>query len=192
MTSWWWVRHGPTHAKGMVGWSDLPADLSDMAAIDRLAAYLPKDALVVSSDLKRTIATADAIARGRKRLRHATALREIHFGAWEGKTFDEIARTDPETARDYWTTPGEVSPPNGESWNEVGARVAQFVKRINQRHPGKDIIAVAHFAVILTQLQRAAAMPAKSALTFKIDNLSVTKIDFLDPGWRVSRVNCLP
>ncbi|MCX8953857.1 histidine phosphatase family protein, partial [Ruegeria sp. NA] len=30
------VRHGPTHAKTMVGWSDLPADLSDTAALRRL------------------------------------------------------------------------------------------------------------------------------------------------------------
>ncbi|HHL22744.1 MAG TPA: histidine phosphatase family protein, partial [Aliiroseovarius sp.] len=29
MISWWWLRHGPTHAKGLVGWSDVPADLSD-------------------------------------------------------------------------------------------------------------------------------------------------------------------
>ena len=37
MTRLWWVRHGPTHAKAMVGWRDLPADLSDTAALARLA-----------------------------------------------------------------------------------------------------------------------------------------------------------
>ena len=35
------VRHGPTHAKTMVGWSDLPADLSDTAALARLSDHLP-------------------------------------------------------------------------------------------------------------------------------------------------------
>ena len=55
------VRHGPTHAKSMVGWSDLPADLSDTAALARLEAALPREAVVISSDLIRAVATADAI-----------------------------------------------------------------------------------------------------------------------------------
>jgi len=33
MTTLWLVRHGPTHAKAMIGWTDLPADLSDAGAI---------------------------------------------------------------------------------------------------------------------------------------------------------------
>ncbi|KKL74425.1 hypothetical protein LCGC14_2065050, partial [marine sediment metagenome] len=43
----WWVRHGPTGATGMLGWGDLPADLSDKAALGRLAAHLPDDAVLV-------------------------------------------------------------------------------------------------------------------------------------------------
>ncbi|MEN8741466.1 MAG: histidine phosphatase family protein, partial [Phaeobacter gallaeciensis] len=61
MTRLFLVRHGPTHAKSMVGWSDLPADLSDSAALHRLSAALPEDALVVSSDLSRAADTASAI-----------------------------------------------------------------------------------------------------------------------------------
>ena len=37
MTTWHWVRHGPTHQKSFVGWRDVPADLSDHAQIERLA-----------------------------------------------------------------------------------------------------------------------------------------------------------
>ena len=36
MTDIFLIRHGPTHAKGMVGWSDLAADLSDTQALARL------------------------------------------------------------------------------------------------------------------------------------------------------------
>ncbi|MGL6209472.1 MAG: histidine phosphatase family protein, partial [Paracoccaceae bacterium] len=59
MTRFFWVRHGPTHAKTMVGWTDLPADLSDTAALDRLKATLPQGAVTISSDLIRATATAD-------------------------------------------------------------------------------------------------------------------------------------
>jgi len=192
MTTWWWIRHGPTHADGLIGWTDLPADLSDLKALARLEAHLPGDALVVSSDLSRSIATADAIQANRDRLAHAPALREMNFGTWEAKTFQEVSKTDPEISRAYWTTPGEVAPPEGESWNGAGDRVSAFVQDINVLHKGRHIIAVAHFGVILTQLQRAGRMSAKSAMSFKIDNLSVTRLEFLDPQWRVLGVNHCP
>ncbi|MDG1167584.1 MAG: histidine phosphatase family protein, partial [Sulfitobacter sp.] len=58
MTVWHWVRHGPTHEKTFVGWRDVPADLSDRALIGRLNSYLPSEAVVVSSDLIRSVTTA--------------------------------------------------------------------------------------------------------------------------------------
>src|SRR5690606_31355347 len=82
MTRLWLVRHGPTHARGMCGWSDLPANLSDHEAINRLSLYLP-DAPIVASDLVRAIATASAIGGDRPRLPHDPDLREMHFGDWE-------------------------------------------------------------------------------------------------------------
>ena len=73
-TDWYWVRHGPTHAKTLIGWTDLPADLSDQDQIARLDAWLPRDAALVSSDLRRAVATADAIGGGRMRLPHEPGL----------------------------------------------------------------------------------------------------------------------
>lgn len=192
MTTWWWVRHGPTHANGLVGWTDRPADLSDTAAIGRLHDFLPNQAVVVSSDLIRCVHTADALQGNRARLPHAPSIRELNFGDWEDKTFAEVSQTDPESSRAYWSKPGDIKPPNGESWNETSARVADFVDQMNQSHRGQHIIAVAHFGVILTQVQRASQISAKSALSFKIDNLSVTRIEFLDPHWRIHMVNHLP
>jgi alpha-ribazole phosphatase len=90
MSRFFWVRHGPTHARAMVGWTDLPADLSDTAQLARLSAHLPQDALVVSSDLIRAHDTATAIQGGRLRLPDDPSLREIHFGDWEMAEFDTV------------------------------------------------------------------------------------------------------
>ena len=30
MTNWYWIRHGPTHLKSLVGWSDVDVDLSNI------------------------------------------------------------------------------------------------------------------------------------------------------------------
>ncbi len=73
-TRLFWVRHGPTHANGLVGWADLPADLSDTARIARLDAHLPRPAMLVSSDLSRAAATADTLAQHRTRLQNDPAL----------------------------------------------------------------------------------------------------------------------
>ena len=117
------VRHGPTHAKGMIGWTDLPADLSDTKALARLDAHLPKAARIVSSDLVRTIETANAIQAERTRLAHDSDLREMHFGAWENRSFKDVSADTPDQVRAFYENPGDIAPPNGESWNMVRARV---------------------------------------------------------------------
>ncbi|QDI74708.1 MULTISPECIES: histidine phosphatase family protein [Leisingera] len=186
------IRHGPTHAKSMVGWSDLPADLSDSAALARLSAYLPADALVVSSDLSRAAETATAIQGQRQRLPHVRALREIHFGAWELRTWAEVDAEDPERIRAYWETPGDVTPPGGESWHQVCNRVNAAVDGLIGAHRGRDLIVVGHFGQILTQIQRAELLTAEEAFAHRIDNLSVSEISHGPDGWRTGVINHLP
>nr|WP_174826128.1 histidine phosphatase family protein [Ruegeria arenilitoris] len=186
------VRHGPTHAKTIVGWSDLPADLSDEATIARLHDHLPEGALVISSDLSRAVDTASAIQGTRRRLPHHRDLREIHFGRWELRGFKDIEAEDPELSFAYWDNPGDVRPPEGESWNEVRARVDAVIDRLIADHTGRDLVIVAHFGVILTQVQRALDISAYEAFSHRIDNLSVTDITHHGDRWSVGRINHLP
>jgi broad specificity phosphatase PhoE len=184
------VRHGPTHHKGLVGHSDIPADLSDTDAITWLSDRLPQDAVMISSDLQRTVKTADAIQGARTRLPHNPDLRENAFGTWELRRFDDVAAEDPELSMEFWTEPGDAAPPNGESWNQFCARVNTGIDNVIAEHAGKDIIIVAHFGVILTQIQRASNMSAKSVFSFVIDNLSITQIDHLgEDTWRIKGIN---
>ncbi len=176
MTTWHWIRHGPTHQKTFTGWRDVPADLSDTAAIARLSTHLPDDAIVVSSDLTRAVNTADAIRGDRRRLPHDPALREFHFGTWDGVHFSTVAEWHPELSRAYWETPGDHRPPGGESWHQSAARVAMAVRRIEANHPNAHIIAVAHFGVILTQIQAVLGLSSYEVLVHKIDPLSVTTL----------------
>ena len=173
----------------MVGWSDIPADLSDTSALERLRSYLPA-APVVSSDLIRASATADALLR-ETRLPHDSLLREINFGDWELRRFSEVEAEDPERIRAYWETPGDIAPPNGESWNTVRARVDTAIDRyLELGHPA--LIVVGHFGVILTQVQRALGITAYEAFGHKIDNLSVTTIKTDGEDWTAEVINHLP
>ena len=182
----WWVRHGPTHQKAMVGWSDVPADLSDTGKLARLRAILPV-APVISSDLARARMTADAIEDNRPRLPHDPNLREIHFGAWELRRFDEVEAETPDLIRDYWDKPGDIAPPGGESWNTVRDRVTAATDRV-MAMPGPDVIIVAHMGAILTQVQRALAITALKAFSHRVDPLSVTCLAY-DGHWRLQMIN---
>lgn len=183
------VRHGPTHAKTMIGWSDIPADLSDTAQIDRLRLALP-NAPVVSSDLIRATATADCF-QPKTRLPNDQNLREINFGDWEQRSFADVEAEDPERIRAYWENPGDIAPPNGESWNAVKQRVDTAVDGYIADGYA-DLIIVAHFGVILTQVQRALGISAYQAFSHKIDNLSVTNLHLSPSGWRVLKINHAP
>ena len=187
-TTVWWVRHGPTHCPDMVGWTDLPADLSDTAALARLAAFLP-DAPVVSSDLVRAVATADAIQGARPRLPHASGLREINFGAWEMQSAAALYAADPDRLTAYWTDPSDVRPPGGESFSDLAMRVNAALDPLLV--PG-DLIVVAHFGVILTQLRRARACGVPEVLAQRVDNLSVTALRRDGGGWTETLVNHRP
>jgi alpha-ribazole phosphatase len=190
MTDWYWVRHGPTHEKTFVGWRDVPADLSNQPLINRVARYLPNNAVVVSSDLIRSITTADALSTGRKRLAHEHGIREFNFGDWDGMHFSDVAKTDPVLSRAYWEKPGDVAAPNGESWNVAAARARIVVDRLSRKH--SSIIAVAHFGIILTQVQRALGASAYDCLANKIDNFSVTHLKEDNGAWSLNCINYLP
>ena len=188
MTQLYLVRHGPTHAKVMVGWTDLPADLSDHAALNRLNANLP-DAPVVSSDLGRAITTADCLSATRPRLPHDPALREIHFGDWEMCSFARAEAENPALIRRFWEEPGQHAAPAGESWDDLTGRVWAALDRYADH---ETLIIVAHFGSILSAVQRGLGISASAVFAHKIDNLSVTEVSFDGANWSAGRINHRP
>ena len=188
MTRFWLVRHGPTHEKAFTGWRDVPADLSDRAALDRLAAFLPAEALVTSSDLGRSTSTADAIAGTRRRLPPRRDLREFDFGVWDGLTFAEVDAMDSALCRCFWEQPGDVAPPGGESWNAVAARVEAAMTDLARDYHGAEIVIVGHMGMIMTAIARCGGTPYQ-AMGHRIDNLSVTDITIGLPDWRIGTIN---
>ncbi|MBL4806922.1 MAG: histidine phosphatase family protein [Rhodobacteraceae bacterium] len=191
---WWWVRHGPTHATSFIGHTDMPADLSDVKKIKRLHDLLPDDADLISSDLIRASATADAVAGNRNRLAHAASIREMHFGDWEAREFASVAESDPELSRAFWENPGNACPPNGESWNNFSQRIHGAIAEISATSTAENIIAVAHFGTILAAIQLAGNLSPKSVFSFRIENLSVTRLEFAreSGAWSIQGVNHVP
>ncbi len=189
MTRLHWVRHAPTHARTMLGWTDRAADLSDTAALARIAAALPSPAVIVSSDLSRAAATADMLRGPRTRLPSDPRLREIHFGAWEDRSFAEIEAGTPLRVRDFWLNAGPSRAPGGETWDELQTRVWQAVDSLVEAWPDQDVVIVAHFGTILTALQRALGLTVQQAFAHRIEPLSLTRMTSAGGRWSVEAVN---
>ena len=66
-------------------------------------------------------------------------LREIGYGKWEGSTLAELQMADPELYARRQTEKWTVSPPGGESYVEVQARVTDWYGSLKG-----DTVAVAH------------------------------------------------
>lgn len=192
MTHVWLVRHGPTHEKAFVGWRDVPADLSDTGLIQRVHDYLPKNALVISSDLRRAHDTATAIAGTRERLASCADLREINFGAWDGLTFDAVAARDPVLSRKYWEEPGDIAAPDGESWNTAAARFTSRIDGLIATHQPAHLVVVVHMGVIMTQIQKANRSTPYAAMGHQIDNFSTTDMRWDGRTWSIGAINHIP
>lgn len=201
VTRWWWVRHAPVpNPEGRCyGQGDKDCDVSDIESFEGLSAMLPDDALLVTSDLLRTKKTAAAIAEAGLNLPdpiEETSLREQSFGAWQGMTYPEI--WDSRGSRHpYWLAPAYERPPEGESFADVLARLAPTVNRLTRDHAGRDIVSVGHGGTVRAALAVALGLQAEAALTFTIENLSLTRIDHIDTAdgathWRVVAVNQRP
>ena len=72
----------------------------------------------------------------------------------------------------------------------AAARSRVVVDRLCAQH--NTIIAVAHFGIILTQVQRALRVSAYECLAHKIDNYSVTHLHEDKGQWQVKCINFLP
>jgi broad specificity phosphatase PhoE len=66
-------------------------------------------------------------------------LREIGYGQWEGSTLAEMLAEDPELFAKRQLEKWTVSPPGGESYVEVQARVQSWYDQLRE-----DVVAVAH------------------------------------------------
>lgn len=85
------MRHGyPEGAGTLLGQSDTGLTAEGVAQAEALAAELTGVERVVSSDLRRAVETAEPIAtRAGVRVEMDARLREISYGAWDGRPWQE-------------------------------------------------------------------------------------------------------
>ncbi|MDC0398481.1 histidine phosphatase family protein [Alphaproteobacteria bacterium] len=199
-TRWYFVRHAPVdNPEGRIyGASNPSANVSDLGSFEILAQRLPINAVSVTSHLLRTHQTLESIENSGLKIQKPIIderLGEQDFGDWVGKTYDEAQKLFGDTYNQFWLAPVSEKPPNGESFLEVIERVQTCVRELTLKFKGKDIVCVAHGGSIRAALALALGLSGDQAISFSIDNLSTTVIDYIHPenglhgGWRVRGTN---
>ncbi len=206
VTRFWWIRHAPViNPQGHVyGQCDVAADTSNAAAFAVLGRRVPTGAVWIATQLRRTQATAAAIHAAMELGDGAapgvaieTELVEQSFGDWQGRTYAEIGAYGRGASVDghrFWLAPAHSTPPGGESFVDVMARVARAIDRLAAAHVGRDIVVVAHGGTIRAALAQALGLAPEAALALTIDTLSLSRVDRVDgPGfghdWRIGAIN---
>lgn len=107
---------------------DVSLDATGRRQADALARRLAGLAFddVVSSPLFRAQETAEIVTHG-VRPRTDPRLREMDYGAWEGRTHEAVTREDPVLRRRWEADPASVACPGGESGDQLGARARAFL-----------------------------------------------------------------
>jgi alpha-ribazole phosphatase len=150
------IRHAETEMAGRYcGHSNPDLNAQGRAQVARLAQLLSPETFdtVYSSDLRRATSTAQAIAAGRNIPRvERRALREIDFGDWEGMSWEQIERLDPDYAQKWATAYPDLPAPSGESFQDFERRVLAEVTDLLDRTPG-PIAVVTHAGVLRVVLR---------------------------------------
>lgn len=137
------LRHGETESnrqRRYQGWSESPLSGEGRRQAAGAAAFLAGRNIqeVHCSDLQRASQTAGAIAAAcGVAARPNPRLREIHFGAWEGLTYDEITARWGEAIDQWLADPFRLAPPGGESLKDVEERAAAFMESLVGEKPGE-------------------------------------------------------
>ena len=205
-TRWWWIRHAPVPDGGRIyGQSDLDCDCSDAEIFGILARELPRDAVWVTSNLAAHATDGRGHpGRGSRRplCRHRAArgAATSPSSIWANGRGRSARRSMPR-ARSAPIRCG-LRPPTsarrrGELRRSRRPRARPPSSALNAEHRGRDIVAVTHGGTIRAALALALDVPPQAALSFSIENCSLTRLDYLRPPgivglWRVGAVNHRP
>ena len=161
------MRHGETdwnRDNRFQGHADPPLNETGRAQARALASTFSSQtfAAAYTSPLRRAAETA-AILAGELGLepRADESLKEVDVGSWSGMTRTEVEYRFP-IGFARWLEYGHGWD-DGETYDELGARVVSGLVRIGHEHDGKDVLAITHGGPIRSALAAAERVPFDQA-----------------------------
>ncbi len=186
ITSLYLVRHGHTRATELgLLYSDPKIEITEkglaqaQAAAKYVAATKPQILLC---------GAAVRVAQSSQPVEQETGLKaqivkgfeEWQVGDWEGRTYLDIKKNDPDQYRCWCADPISNAPPNGESIVQLSERIRESLIELitNSEFEGKTIAMVTHSGIIRSIIVHALGMPIENFWRLSIPTGSISRIDF--------------
>ena len=120
-------------------------------------------------------------------------LNEIDNGLFEQLTEQEIQQNYPDIWNTYTKRTGDFRFPDGETGEEVKARVMDFLEEKRRQHVNEDIILVSHDGLIRSLVCGILGMPAHHRWNLQTDFGGITEIVYQPEfeAWKLIRFNQL-
>lgn len=181
------VRHGESIAntQGIYQGLTYDTDLSELgikqseSLARQLAQAYPVFDAVYSSQLKRTLQTAEIVAQGLLLKAPVTdsRLQEINHGDWEGKTSAQIEDAYPGMLETWRTDPEVVEMPGGETVTQVIARVLPALEEIASQNPTR-VVVITHDLVIRAILNQLLRRQIRDLWLYPLQNAGYSVVEW--------------
>lgn len=199
MHQFWLIRHALVHPDSLAylyGSDDVPlCEQTMQAQLGRyavLAARLPRPARMVCTPLSRTRLTAEALMRAgypKTPLEISAAFVEQNFGQLQGLPIAQFDERGHAERHPFWPIHATEAPPGGESFAHLITRVGEGLDALLATATGEHTILISHGGAIRAACAHALALTPHQALCLQIDNISLTRLEFNDRGWRMLSMN---
>lgn len=189
------VRHGETTwnvDRRVQGQIDIPLNERGLLQAQATAQALLAERIdtLYGSDLGRAWVTAGRIAvpRGQP-VMPEPALRERHYGAFQGLTYAEARERHPEDFHRFEAREPAAQFPggSGESLIQFDARIWGLIETLRARHAGHTLLLVTHGGVLDIVARSVRGMPLTGKRDFDIANCALNWIAHDANGWRIER-----
>ncbi|WP_291012531.1 histidine phosphatase family protein, partial [Hydrogenophaga sp.] len=136
-----------------------------------------------ASDLSRARSTAQAVADvvGETVATHA-GLRERSFGQFEGQTWVQLEAAWPVETQAWRKRVPDFAPPGGESLLQLQARVVATVSELAARHPGEQVLIVAHGGVLDILYRAATRLDLQAPRSWELPNTAINRLLWTPEG----------
>jgi 2,3-bisphosphoglycerate-dependent phosphoglycerate mutase len=182
------VRHGETAWNvdtRIQGQLDIGLNDTGRWQAHRLALALAGEpvAAIYSSDLFRAWDTALSISNAvGQPVQSVEGLRERGFGVFEGKTFKDIEALWPEQSVLWRKRVPDFAPEGGESLLLFRERITSVVSQLAARHPGEQIVLVAHGGVMDVLYRAATRQEIQAPRTWDLGNAAINRLLWTPDG----------
>jgi probable phosphoglycerate mutase len=182
------VRHGQTawnRAARIQGHTDIGLDEHGQWQARQLAQALSDEAIAAcyASDLSRARETAQAVAALHQLpVRSLTGLRERCFGTFEGRTWSQLETAHPDETQAWRKRVPDFAPPGGESLIQLRDRVVGTVCELAARHPGEQVLMVAHGGVLDILYRAATRLDLQAPRSWELPNTAINRLLWTPEG----------